>query len=263
MKGLGKVRYRTEISPPKQSPEKLGERLARFGERFKTATEAGFEVCITDNAMGRLCFQGNELLEELSLAGCQAMVHLNTFHSLTDLHWILESCAKLGVKELLIVSGDGAPRLPKLKPSEVGGSGAAATSVELLAYVKRNFGGCFTLGAAFNQYEPESHETEKLKRKLDAGAEFIITQPVIGRHAALDSLLKWLPVPMIVEAWMSPKLELLKDCVGYDPGAELSGPFDPLACLREVERNYPDCGVYLALLDLKSQLPEILKGDAL
>ena len=164
--------YRTEITPPKQGAEKLGERLNRFADRFKSASSSGLGVCVTDNAMGRLAFQGNELIEELALSAKGTMIHLNTFHTLNDLHWILDSCADLGVKELLVVSGDGSARLPKLKPSEIGCQGASVTSVELLAYIKRHYGSKFTLGAAFNQYEPAEHEIAKLKRKLDSGAEF-------------------------------------------------------------------------------------------
>ncbi|MFA5206304.1 MAG: methylenetetrahydrofolate reductase [Lentisphaeria bacterium] len=255
--------WRVEVSPPKQGADRLEERLGRFARRFNTSCEAGFQVCITDNAMGKLAFQGCELLAELALPAARAMIHLNTFHTLAELRWILDSAAHLGVRELLVVSGDGSARLPRLKPADLGETGAVVTSVELLAFITREYPGVFNLGAAFNPYEPQGHELEKLKRKLAAGARFFITQPVIGRHPAVDALLEWLSVPLVVEAWMSPKLELLKDCVGYDPGAGATGPFDPLRCLSEIRTNYPGCGLYLALFDLKTQLPALVRDGGL
>ena len=42
------------------------------------------------------------------------------------------------------------------------------TSVELLKYVNREYPGMFSLGVAFNPYEPEDHEMEKTQRKIDA-----------------------------------------------------------------------------------------------
>jgi methylenetetrahydrofolate reductase (NADPH) len=249
--------YRIEVSPPKQSVSDLTGRLERFALRYRMVVEAGHCACVTDNAMGRLAFQGPELLRELSLPVCsgRVMVHVNTFHSLADLHWLLDLCVDLGVRDLLAVSGDGSVRLPKLKPSEIGGRGESATSADLLAYIRRKYDPFFRVGVAFNQYEPEEEEFGKLAKKLDAGASFVITQPVIGRNPVIERLRANLPVPLIIEAWMSRKIELLTDCIGYDPG--FRDVFEPVDELRRIRETYPDCGAYLALLDFKTQFQEL------
>lgn len=255
--GAKRSGYLVELLAPRQKAGKLRERLDKFAGQYHRAVGLGHRVCVPDNPMGRLAFQGHELLEELRLPadGGQVSVHLNTFHGLPELLGLLDRCAALGVKEILVVSGDGSARLPRLKPSELGYGGGVVTSVELLDYVGRRYPGCFELGCAFNQYEPEEDEFEKLRRKIDAGASFVITQPVVGANRVIDRLLSSSPVPVTLEAWMSPKIQLLADCVGYDLGVE--GEFDPLATLRALGLRYPGRDFYLALLDFERQLPEL------
>jgi methylenetetrahydrofolate reductase (NADPH) len=185
------------------------------------------------------------------------MIHLNTFHTRENLHEILDSCKKLGIEYLLVVSGDGSDRLPKLQPADVGaGDVQSVTSVELLRYIEREYPGVFTMGVAFNPYEPPEHEFEKLKRKFDAGASFIITQPIIEKNAVIDEMLQKYPgVPVIIEAWMSKKISLLSDAVGYTIPEDT--PFDPIETLKQIHRDYPGCGVYLSLLGFKTQYPLI------
>jgi len=250
---LNYKRYRLEVSPPKQAVNHLSERLTRFDEKYNKAVDAGHCVCVTDNAMGNLAFQGHELIQELKLPVRfgQVMIHLNTFHTLSDLHWILDSCGELGIKEILVVSGDGSVRLPKLKPSEIDCDSASVTSVELLGYIRKIYGSAFILGAAFNQYEPEAHEILKFRRKIEAGAEFIVTQPMVGRNELIEKVMSKTKIPFIIEAWMSPNIKLLSDCIGYSIASE--DTFDPMACLESLRNAYPANGFYLALLDFKTQ----------
>jgi methylenetetrahydrofolate reductase (NADPH) len=177
--------YHIEIVPPKQDSEKLEKDLETFAEKFNRVMESAYCACITDNAMGNLAFQGTEMLEELGLEPKKdlVMIHLNTFHTKADLHRILDSCKAFGIRQLLIISGDGSDRLPKLTPQDIGATGTeSVTSVELLRYIGQTYPGDFELGVAFNPYEPEEHEFAKMDRKLAAGATFIITQPVIEHH---------------------------------------------------------------------------------
>jgi methylenetetrahydrofolate reductase (NADPH) len=251
--------YHVEILPPKQATEKLDADLNLFTDKYEKVRESGRCACITDNAMGLLAFQGPECIEELGLKvhGEQVMIHLNTFHTKENLHEILDACKKLGITYLLVVSGDGSDRLPKLQPADVGASDVqSVSSVELLRYINREYPGAFTMGVAFNPYEPPEHEFEKLKRKFAAGASFIITQPVIEKNAIVDEMLKKYPdVPVIIEAWMSKKLALLSDAVGYTIPEDT--PFDPIECLKQIHGWYPNCGVYLSLLGFKTQYPLI------
>ncbi|TFG85292.1 MAG: hypothetical protein E4H20_00695 [Spirochaetales bacterium] len=252
--------YHVEVLPPKQDTEKLDDDLAVFVTKFNRIMERGFCACITDNAMGNLAFQGTEMIEELNIQAKPdlVMIHLNTFHSKDNLDGILESCRKIGIRQLLVVTGDGSDRLPKLKPADIGAKGVeSVSSVELLRYIIGRWPGEFELGVAFNPYEPEEHEFAKFERKLAAGATFVITQPVIERHPLVDKLHALHPeVPMIVEAWMSKKLDLLSEAVGYD--IPQCAPYDPIANLKTLHRNYIDCGVYLSIIGFKTQF-DLLK----
>jgi len=243
-----------EVLPPRQDAEDLEVRLDRFSARFRRVVDAGYCACITDNAMGNMSFQGPEIIEEydLPVKAENVMIHLNTFHSKKELDNILKTCIAQGIKYLLVVSGDGNVRFPKLKPSDLDIQGVSSvTSVELLQYINREYKGAFISGVAFNPYEPEEEEVEKMMRKIDAGAEFIITQPIIEKNPVVDRLIGNIEIPVIVEAWMSKKLHLLSDCVGYEIPEDTE--YDPIETLGNLQSEYPSGGVYLAMMNYKRQ----------
>ncbi len=248
--------YHIEILTPKQNSEQLEDDLAKFAEKYETVMKAGYVACITDNPMGHLSFQATEIIPELGLEVRpeQLMIHLNTFHAKHAMDEILDKAAEMGAKYLLVVSGDGSERLPKLSPESIGAKVNAVTSVELLHYIHQRHPGVFRCGVAFNPYEPQDHEIEKMRRKIEAGAEYIITQPVIGRDERVYAL-KPFGLPVIIDAWMSKKLHLLSECVGYEIPEDT--PYDPIANLMDLRRNYPDCGLYLALVGYKTQFPRL------
>ena len=249
--------FHVEILTPKQKSKKLEEDLERFADKYTKVVEAGYVACITDNPMGMLSFQATEVIPEFDLPvePEQLVIHLNTFHTRKGLDEILTTAADMGAKYLLTISGDGSERLPKLTPECIGLDCNTVTSVELMEYINREYPGQFSCGVAFNPYDPPEHELERMKRKLDAGAEYIITQPVIGQDPVLEDL-KQFNIPIIVDAWMSKKLHLLSECVGYEIPEDT--PYNPLDNLKELQKNYPDFGLYLALLGFKTQYP-ILK----
>jgi methylenetetrahydrofolate reductase (NADPH) len=246
--------YHVEIPTPKQNTEDLDGDLQKFAEKYEKVMEAGYVACITDNPMGHLSFQATEIIPELGLTMKpeQLMIHLNTFHTKEHMDQILKTADDIGVKYLLVISGDGSERLPKLAPEAIGLNVNAVTAVELLNYIEKTHPGRFNCGVAFNPYEPQDHELDKMSRKMDAGAEFIITQPVLGRDSRVDSL-KQFGVPVVIDAWMSKKLHLLSECIGYT--IPENTPYDPISNLKELHRIYPDCGFYLALLGFKTQFP--------
>ncbi|MDR1600634.1 MAG: methylenetetrahydrofolate reductase [Oscillospiraceae bacterium] len=253
-------RYHVEIVPPKQDSEKLDADLVQFAEKYRRVMASGYCACITDNAMGLLAFQGLETIEYLGLPvpPDQVMIHLNTFHTKPDLDFILSEGRRMGLRYLLAISGDGSDRLPKLQPADVGAEGVSSvTSVELLQYIRSAYPE-YILGVAFNPYEPPDHEFAKMERKLAAGATFIVTQPIIARHPVVDELLRRYPaIPTVVEAWMTKKLYLLSDVVGYQIPEDTA--YSPLDTLRKLHAWYPQCGVYLSLLGFKIQYPIIEK----
>ena len=245
-----------ELLSPKQKSEKLEAELEGFAEKWRLAIDRGYMVCVPDNPMGNLAFQGTDLIQELGLPAPapQVSIHLNTFHTKRDLDGILQSMMALGLRHLLLISGDGSVRLPKLSGRDVGVDVPAVTSVELLRYVHREYPGKFDTGVAFNPYEPPDHENEKLRRKIDAGAQFIITQPIVEHHSAVDFLTTF-GLPVIVECWMSKKLHLLSACVGYEIPEDT--PYDPIANLQTLMRRYPASGMYLAICGFKTQFPAL------
>ncbi|MDA3938473.1 MAG: methylenetetrahydrofolate reductase [Spirochaetia bacterium] len=246
--------FHVEVLPPHQDAEDLEVRLDRFATRYKRVLDAGYCACITDNAMGNMSFQGTEIIEEYNLPVNteNVMIHVNTFHSKRVLDDILKTCIAQGIRYLLVVSGDGNVRFPKLNPSDLGIKGVSSvTAVELLKYINREYSGVFILGVAFNPYEPEEEELEKMDRKIEAGAEFVITQPIIEKNPVVDRLISRIDIPVIVEAWMSKKLHLLSDCVGYEIPEDTE--YDPIATLALLQDEYPSGGVYLAMMNYKRQ----------
>lgn len=246
--------FHVEILTPKQDSEKLDTDLERFAKKYRRVMEEGYVACITDNPMGHLSFQATEVIPELELPvePEQLVIHLNTFHTREHLDEILSTARDMGAKYILAISGDGSERLPKLTGDSIGVDVETVTSVELLQFIEREYPGVFHCGVAFNPYEPQDHELEKMKKKIDAGAQFIITQPVIARDERVFALAEF-GKPTIIDAWMSKKLHLLSECVGYEIPEDT--PYDPLANLKELTTHYPDAGLYLALLGFKTQLP--------
>lgn len=249
--------YIIELLTPKQNDESFEEKLTRFAERYRRILDHGAAVSICDNPLGNLHFTAMEVMTamELPLDSERTLLHLNSFHRKADFDAFLREADEQGLKYLLVVSGDGGPRLPRLEPAELGMDTKSVTSVELLRYIGRQYPGRFTCGVAFNQYEPPAAELEKLQRKLDAGARFVITQPVIGREPAVAEL-SHSGVEVFVGAWMSKNIELLCECVGVKRPA--GGDWDPLENLGRVDAGFPGFGLYLAQLGFKRDWSGIL-----
>ncbi|NLG83242.1 MAG: hypothetical protein GX493_01245, partial [Firmicutes bacterium] len=222
-------------------------------------------------------YTGPEMISALDLSVFpeKLALHLNTFHRKTeekydptkeqseqDLDILIQHAIALGVKYLLCVSGDGSERLPRLRPEDLGydpETVKTVTSVQLIEYINKTYPGQFTIGVAFNQYEPAEEELAKLDRKLAVGAAFIITQPVVMDETsdprlkrANETLREMLRradaagIQVILEAWMSQKLAyLLPQCVGHDIDF---GAFDPWANLKAMREAYPEKKVYLSMI---------------
>ena len=250
--------YHIEMIPPKHATLDLQKDLDLFCEKFTRFTGDGFITSITDNAMSKLCFHGSEIIRECGLDAPkdQVLFHLNTFHRKDELDSILEYAKSAGIRNFLVISGDGSDRMHKLQPEELGRPDVPViTSVELIDYIHKKYPE-FILGAAFNPYEMPELELPKLERKLAAGASYVITQPIIGQDDQIDRLLKEHPdLPVILEIWMSKKLYLLADV--FDREIPEDYPYDPMEALELVQKTYPTCGINFSLLPYKTQYPHI------
>lgn len=269
-------RHFMELLTPKQATVDLEADFAKFQERYGLFLDHDYVICLTDNPMGNLSYTGPETLSALDLPtrAENLMVHLNTFHRKTaerydpmkeqneqDLDLLVQHYLHLGGRYLLVVSGDGSERLPRLKPEDLGLDPAAVqtvTSVQLLEYLERTYPGRFVMGAAFNHYEPAEEELEKFRQKLAAGARFFITQPVVlvgrdPRLAAANELLREMirraddaGAQVILEVWISQKLaHLLPECIGHE--VDFAG-FEPFANLRAVREAFPTRRLYLSMV---------------
>lgn len=247
-----------ELLTPKQNSPDFENDLKIFSVRFNKIREYDAVVSIPDNPLGNLHFAAPEVLSHLSLSidPEKCLIHLNTFHAKRDLDDFLRQAKELRVKYLLCVSGDGSQRLTRLNPADLGISVETVTSVELLAYIKKIYAGDFICGVAFNQYEPAEHEIRKLNHKLGAGAQFIITQPVIGRDERVLNL-KQYGVPVFTGAWMSKRIDLLTQCLGVE-GENIPVDYDPLKNLQILRETYPDYGLYYSLLGFNRDWNEII-----
>lgn len=247
-----------EILTPKQNSPDFEADLQVFAERYKKIMDHNAVASITDNPLGNLHFAAPEVLSYLSIKidPEKCLIHLNTFHTKKDLDLFLNQLKEMSIRYLLCVSGDGSQRLARLNPSDLGVDVETVTSVELLSYIDKAYGGYFISGVAFNHYEPVEHEMEKMKRKLAAGARFIITQPVLGRNDLVLGLAQ-LGVPVFAEAWMTKRIDLLQQCLGSEVTG-LPTEYDPLANLKILRDTYPDYGIYYSLLGFKREWAGIL-----
>ena len=251
---FGHRHFHNEVMTFKQTSEAIEADLEKFKDKYITTLEHDMVVCITDNPMGLTSFEALETIAEtgVPIQPEQLLIHLNTFHRKIDLDRMLGEMADAGVKYILAVSGDGNDRLHRLEPEELGLTSRNVTSVELIQYIQREHPGTFTFGVAFNHYEPQEHEREKLQRKKDAGAEFVISQPVIRHNQNIDWL-RTVGMPVIIEAWMTKRIDLVAECVGYELPPE-ENDYDPLANYEALRSTYPDFGIYFAFLGMKKQI---------
>ncbi|MFN7065780.1 MAG: methylenetetrahydrofolate reductase, partial [Aquificaceae bacterium] len=101
-------------------------------------------------------------------------------HTKEELLEILREYRAIGIENLLALRGD----IPAdLRPPE----GACSHADELVGFIRENFGGWFSIGvASYPEGHPESPnmewEIKYFKRKVQAGADFSITQMFFENH---------------------------------------------------------------------------------
>ena len=246
------------LSPKRSTGYQIEALLDRFAERYRRINDAGYGVSIPDNPMGqpRLgaleCFE----LRDLAVDSEKVVMNLNTFHTKRELDGLLQKAAEVNLKYILVVRGDGGPLLPKLDSKSIGGNRSVATSMDLIRYINGEYPDQFITGAAFNPYNPMPFELNRMKQKIEAGARYVVTQPIIGKDKRVD-LLKDLNIAIVVEAWMSNNIDLLYKSVGKEKDEQAEN-YDPTENLTALHEFYPQCCVYLSMLSFKQDWKEIL-----
>jgi methylenetetrahydrofolate reductase (NADPH) len=246
------------LSPKRSAGDQMESFLDRFAERYRRILDAGCGLSIPDNPMGqpRLGALESIQLRGLSVDPAKVVMNLNTFHTKSELDGLLQNAAQANLKYILVIRGDGGPLLSKLDPKSVGGKMSVATSIDLIRYINKEFSDQFITGAAFNPYNPMPFELNRMKQKIDAGAKYVVTQPIIGQDENVDKL-KDFNIPIVVEAWMSKNIDLLYRSVGKDKD-ESAEKYDPTENLKALHASYPECCVYLSMLSFKQDWQEIL-----
>jgi methylenetetrahydrofolate reductase (NADPH) len=251
--------YLIEILTPRRTgSDETKERMNAFAERYCRIMDSGSGVSIPDNPMGQPRYGALEAIDYCGLPVDpeRIVMNLNTFHTKKQLDGLLQKASDAGLKHLLIIRGDGGPELPKLEPQSIGVSRNIVTSIDLLKYINAEYAGAFITGAAFNQYNRIPFETDRLKQKIDAGAKFVITQPVIGKDPNVE-LLRAFDIPIVIEAWMSKNVDLLYRSVRQQTDDRAEG-YDPVRNLEILHDAWPNNCVYLSMLGFRRLWKTIL-----
>ncbi|CAB5110502.1 hypothetical protein D3OALGA1CA_4514 [Olavius algarvensis associated proteobacterium Delta 3] len=251
--------YIVELLSPKRATDvPIEDLMDRFARRYQRIMDAGCGVSIPDNPMGqpRMGALESILAKRLSIDPEKVVMNLNTFHTKNELDDLLQHAAENDLKYILVIRGDGGPLLPKLAPKSIGGNQSIATSIDLIRYINTVYSGRFVTGVAFNPYKPMPFELERLNRKIEVGAQYVVTQPLIGKDAHVDKL-ESLGIPVVIEAWMSKNIDLLYKSVGKANDKDTE-TFDPVENLNKLHDTYPNCCVYLSMLSFKQDWHAIL-----
>jgi methylenetetrahydrofolate reductase (NADPH) len=165
-----------EFFPPKndEAMANLMETLARLHE-----LRPSFATCTYGAGGGTRARTLEVTLKIKQQFGLEAMAHFTCVgQTLKDIDGVLENFAKHGIENVLALRGDRPTNQPEPPESWFPDF---KNAVDLLRHLRRQFGNTFSLGCAgYPEKHPEATDFEidlqRLKEKVDAGADFIITQ---------------------------------------------------------------------------------------
>lgn len=170
---LSAPNFSFEFFPPKDSEgfASLFETIARL-----KVSDPGF-VSVTYGAGGSTRSKTVDLVGNIkNFIGLESMAHLTCVgHDQQEIRSVLESLQSRNIDNILALRGDPPQGEEKFLKTE----GGFEYGNELVAFIKKNFSFC--VGAACY---PEGHveckdldkDIENLKKKVDSGADFLVTQ---------------------------------------------------------------------------------------
>jgi methionine synthase I (cobalamin-dependent)/5,10-methylenetetrahydrofolate reductase len=209
MVAAGKTVIVTELDPPKTLD------LDRFFAGAKALTEAGSDaITLADNSLAILRVSNLAIGAMLKQKfGIMPLLHLSCRdRNLLGLQSELMGIAALGIRHVLPLTGD---------PARVGDHPGAASvydvnSVELMRIISRLNEGFnqagraikvrtqFVIGCTFNPNAKNlDAQVQRLERKLAAGAQYVMTQPVFDTRLVeqMAARLSSLRVPVFTGVW--------------------------------------------------------------
>jgi methylenetetrahydrofolate reductase (NADPH) len=172
-----------EFFPPKDAKgfATLYETIARL-----KGSSPGY-VSVTYGAGGSTRSKTVDLVGKIkNFVGIESMAHLTCVgHDQQEIRSVLESLEAKNIKNVLALRGDPPEGEEKFVKTE----GGFAYANELISYMKKNFSFC--IGAACY---PEGHveckdinkDIENLKRKVDSGVDFLVTQLFFDNRYYID-----------------------------------------------------------------------------
>ena len=169
-----RISFSFEFFPPKteKGSEQLYENIRTLAE-LKPAY-----VSVTYGAGGSTRNLTHDLVMKIQReTGITVVSHLTCVGSTMDeIHSILEKYQRCGIENIMALRGDPPAGAERFVPAE----GGFAFAGELVGYIKKHFPGMGIGVAGYPEGHPETPnritEMDNLKRKVDAGADYICTQ---------------------------------------------------------------------------------------
>jgi methionine synthase / methylenetetrahydrofolate reductase(NADPH) len=250
-----------ELDPPRTLDTE------RFLAGAAALQEAGADyVTLADNSLGSVRVSNMALGAKLQQMGIEPLVHVTCRdRNLIGQQSHLMGLSVLGIHHLLLVTGD---------PSRFGDLPGAASvydtsSIELTAHVKRLNDGVafsgqplktpskFVVGTAFNPNVAQLEKAfDRLRRKVAAGADFVMTQPVFdgALYEPMRKVAEELGVPMFVGI-----MPLVSARNAWFLHNEVPGIRIPQATLDRMQRAEPEEAAAAGLAVAKELIDEALR----
>ena len=205
---LGEFVVSVQIYPPYVDENKpVWEATNEFAKLLLALKEAGVKIIDINSSRGkkrRIFMTSTQLAGEAKRGfDIDAIPHVTTRDtSLAGLLNEIESTYAIGgITDFLIITGDPHDTekdFPHKEVYEVNSIGALKT---LNRHIKPR--DAFSLAAAFNQNEKKK-EANRIKRKIDAGADFFMSQTIFNMwqvERLADFYHKYSPKPLIIGVW--------------------------------------------------------------
>lgn len=248
-----------EFFPPKDeaAAENLGNTIAALHDLQPTY------VSVTWGAGGSTRTKTTELVTHIKADyDTDPMAHLTCVGATeAELHEVLQKFQEAGVENILALRGDPPKGETEFKQTE-GGFGYAN---ELTAFIKREFDFCVG-GACYPEKHVEASDFEtdldNLKRKVDAGAEFLVSQLFFDNHLFFDFVARarraGIGVPIV------PGIMPITNVKQVERFTKMCGATIPAELHRELQRLQDDKNAVLSLgvAHATAQCVELLQRGA-